>query len=40
VNGYLGGYGTAGDLKIDLNRLGLSAEGGRYLLRIVESKNP
>jgi methionine-S-sulfoxide reductase len=40
VNGYLGGHGTAGDLKIDLNRLGLSAEGGRYLLRIVESKNP
>jgi methionine-S-sulfoxide reductase len=40
VNGYLGGHGTAGDLKTDLNRLGLSAEGGRYLLRIVESKNP
>jgi methionine-S-sulfoxide reductase len=40
VNGYLGGHGMAGDLKIDLNRLGLSAEGGRYLLRIVESKNP
>jgi methionine-S-sulfoxide reductase len=40
VNGYLGGHGTAGELKTDLNRLGLSAEGGRYLLRIVESKNP
>jgi methionine-S-sulfoxide reductase len=40
VNGYLGGYGTSADLKADLNRLGLSAEGGRYLLRIVDSKNP
>ena len=40
VNGYLGGYGTAADLKTDLSRLGLSAEGSRYLLRIVESKNP
>jgi peptide-methionine (S)-S-oxide reductase len=40
VNGYLGGFGTSADLKADLNRLGLSAEGSRYLLRIVESKNP
>ena len=40
VNGYLGGYGTSADLKTDLNRFGLSAEGNRYLLRIVESKNP
>ena len=40
VNGYLGGYGTSADLKTDLNRLGLSAEGSRYLLRIVDSKNP
>ena len=40
VNGYLGGYGTSADLKNDLNRLGLSAEGSRYLLRIVESRSP
>jgi peptide-methionine (S)-S-oxide reductase len=40
VNGYLGGYGTAAELKTDLSRLGLSPEGSRYLLRIVESKNP
>ena len=40
VNGYLGGYGTSADLKTDLNRLGLSAEGSRYLLRIVEYRNP
>jgi methionine-S-sulfoxide reductase len=40
VNGYLGGFGTSADLKADLNRLGLSAEGSRYLLRIVDSKNP
>lgn len=40
VNGYLGGHGTSADLKTDLNRLGLSAEGSRYLLRIVDSKNP
>ncbi|MGA9538687.1 MAG: hypothetical protein WBR24_22520 [Desulfobacterales bacterium] len=40
VNGYLGGYGTSADLETDLNRLGLSAEGNRYLLRIVEYRNP
>jgi peptide-methionine (S)-S-oxide reductase len=40
VNGYLGGFGTSADLKADLNRLGLSDEGSRYLLRIVDSKNP
>ena len=39
VNGYLGGHGTSADLKTDLKRLGLSAEGSRYLLRIVDSKN-
>lgn len=40
VNGYLGGYGTAADLKTDLDQLGLSAEGSRYLLRIVEYRSP
>jgi peptide-methionine (S)-S-oxide reductase len=40
VNGYLGGYGTSVDLKTDLSRLGLSDEGSRYLLRIVEYRNP
>jgi peptide-methionine (S)-S-oxide reductase len=40
VNGYLGGYGTSADLNTDLNRLGLSAEGSRYLHRIVEYRSP
>jgi peptide-methionine (S)-S-oxide reductase len=40
VNGYLGGNGTSAELKANPSRLGLSAEGSRYLLRIVESKNP
>jgi peptide-methionine (S)-S-oxide reductase len=40
VNGYLGGYGTSSGLKTDLNRLGHTAEGSQYLLRIVEFKNP
>ena len=40
VNGYLGGYSTSADLQTDLGRLGLSAEGSRYLLRIVEYRSP
>jgi peptide-methionine (S)-S-oxide reductase len=40
VNGYLGGYGTSADLQTDLSRLGLSTEGSRYLLRIVEYRSP
>jgi methionine-S-sulfoxide reductase len=39
VNGYLGGHGSVADLNADLIRLGLSEDGGRHLLRIVESKN-
>lgn len=39
VNGYLGGFGTADRLKVDLDRLGLSPKGGRQLLRIVEMRN-
>ena len=38
VNGYLGGYGTAARLKADLDTLGLSAQGGHQLLRLVESR--
>ncbi|MFZ0612811.1 MAG: hypothetical protein WAM73_11275 [Desulfobacterales bacterium] len=40
VNGYLGGYGTSADLKADINRLGLSDNAGRYLLKVVESRTP
>ncbi len=39
VNGYLGGYGTVDRLKVDLDHLGLSPQGGRQLLRIVEMRN-
>lgn len=38
VNGYLGGYGTAARLEVDLDGLGLSLQGGRQLLRLVESR--
>jgi methionine-S-sulfoxide reductase len=39
VNGYLGGFGTVDRLKVDLDRLGLSPQGGLQLLRIVEYRN-
>lgn len=36
VNGYLGRFGTAGALKAEIDRLGLSEEGRRELLEILE----
>jgi len=36
VNGYLGGYGESGDLRANLDRLGLSEEGKSLLARVGE----
>ena len=35
VNGYLGGHGTAEQLTMEIERLGLSAEGKKALTRLV-----
>jgi peptide-methionine (S)-S-oxide reductase len=32
INGYLGGYGTMGQLEAQIDRLGLSADGRQRLL--------
>ena len=36
INGYLGGYGTTGQLRKELGRLGLSDAAGRRLMEAVE----
>jgi len=39
VNGYLGGYGTAAQLKKEIDSLGLSPEGRKRLLESVPFRN-